>query len=786
MVVLSKLGLHQFDDDDLRLLVIYASLAAQAMANADTTEPAARAVGRPRAPAEQPARAAPDHRVDPDHARPGRDPRPGHRPAGRPRPLRQHRGRDRRPGHRPAQAARPRGASMPSSSCSRGSSGETGIATWVVEHNEPVLIDDERTDPRVNQFRDGGRRRRQPDRRAPARSRRRPRRADPRAARPGRRLQRRTSSSWSSCSRPRSRSPSRTPRSTGSVEIRARSDDLTGLLNHGTFQEVLAQQVRDSEPFSLIMLDLDDFRTVNNALGHQAGDRLLRADRRLAGPGRPRQRPGLPLRRRRVHLPPAGHRRRGALLVANRVRTRSATVGIDPRWADSGADDQRLDRRRDLPGRRRRRPSPSCSPPTAPASSPSAPAATGSRPRPKAWPWPPSSRSRSRPRSTARPSRLRLDGRVTLGAVMPSPQGHAWTDPARLRPARWSRLGSRCSSLAGCGLGDLPARSVDASLPPAWRRPVPAPPRAVAQRHRRAPTAAPTPSPQPTALDLRGQVRRFAGQPRPPLQDDRPEHRLLESEGLSQPRSRQVDLQPEPPRDRLAADDLSRADRQRRQRPRPTPAPAPPPPVAPSIPPAPSPPADGSGLLVTRGAPGGNDVALTFDLDTSGTGAGHRQLADQQRRPRDGLRDRPAGRLRPGRPARSSSWAKPSRPVHDRQRRQRRRRPWLDDAGPGCRRADERRGRDHRRPAGSARSRSSVRRSARRTRRSGPPQPRPASLHGPVGRRHERREAVGPGRPDRPGHRQPGPVAGQRRLDRPASTLAASTPSRRCPGSSTA
>ena len=38
VVVLSKLGLHQFTDDDLRLLVIYGSFAAQAMANADTTE----------------------------------------------------------------------------------------------------------------------------------------------------------------------------------------------------------------------------------------------------------------------------------------------------------------------------------------------------------------------------------------------------------------------------------------------------------------------------------------------------------------------------------------------------------------------------------------------------------------------------------------------------------------------------------------------------------------------------------------------------------------------------
>ena len=38
VVVLSKLGLNQFSEDDLRLLVIYASFAAQAMANADTNE----------------------------------------------------------------------------------------------------------------------------------------------------------------------------------------------------------------------------------------------------------------------------------------------------------------------------------------------------------------------------------------------------------------------------------------------------------------------------------------------------------------------------------------------------------------------------------------------------------------------------------------------------------------------------------------------------------------------------------------------------------------------------
>ena len=61
------------------------------------------------------------------------------------------------------------------------------------------------------------------------------------------------------------------------VEIRARTDDLTGLLNHGTFEEWLEKSARESGVYSVIMLDLDDFREVNNTLGHQAGDDLLRS-----------------------------------------------------------------------------------------------------------------------------------------------------------------------------------------------------------------------------------------------------------------------------------------------------------------------------------------------------------------------------------------------------------------------------------------------------------------------------------------------------------------------------
>jgi diguanylate cyclase (GGDEF)-like protein len=60
------------------------------------------------------------------------------------------------------------------------------------------------------------------------------------------------------------------------AEIRARTDDLTGLLNHGTFHEWLDVSVREATPFSLIMLDLDNFRDVNNDRGHPAGDEALR------------------------------------------------------------------------------------------------------------------------------------------------------------------------------------------------------------------------------------------------------------------------------------------------------------------------------------------------------------------------------------------------------------------------------------------------------------------------------------------------------------------------------
>src|SRR5690242_9498482 len=58
------------------------------------------------------------------------------------------------------------------------------------------------------------------------------------------------------------------------------TDGLTGLYNHRHFEERLAEEFRRSQrysdPVSLIMLDLDHFKDVNDKYGHPFGDRVLR------------------------------------------------------------------------------------------------------------------------------------------------------------------------------------------------------------------------------------------------------------------------------------------------------------------------------------------------------------------------------------------------------------------------------------------------------------------------------------------------------------------------------
>jgi diguanylate cyclase (GGDEF)-like protein len=56
-----------------------------------------------------------------------------------------------------------------------------------------------------------------------------------------------------------------------------RLDPLTGLLSRRALAAEVAAQALPGERFALLLLDLDRFKRVNDALGHEAGDRLLAA-----------------------------------------------------------------------------------------------------------------------------------------------------------------------------------------------------------------------------------------------------------------------------------------------------------------------------------------------------------------------------------------------------------------------------------------------------------------------------------------------------------------------------
>jgi diguanylate cyclase (GGDEF)-like protein/excisionase family DNA binding protein len=273
VLVLSKLGLNRFSDDDLRLLVIYASFAAQAMANADTTERLRhQSLALERQLRSQrellqitesllttlDARAVLDSITErlerlitcDNIAIEVVDPATGLLT-----PL----------------AARGVHAAY---FMEPWEPGETGVATWVVEHDEPVYIRDEREDPRVNHREDG-----------PAEG---SLIVVPLRSRGGaigvltiERLGVGNTFSFDEFELVQLFAAQvsialQNAEVFQAVQVRARTDGLTGLLNHATFEEWLERIVKEGGTFSLIMLDLDDFRDVNNGRGHQAGDELLR------------------------------------------------------------------------------------------------------------------------------------------------------------------------------------------------------------------------------------------------------------------------------------------------------------------------------------------------------------------------------------------------------------------------------------------------------------------------------------------------------------------------------
>ena len=70
------------------------------------------------------------------------------------------------------------------------------------------------------------------------------------------------------------------------------NDALTGLANHRAFHERLAQEVdrarRRRDPLSVVAIDVDHFKAINDAHGHAEGDRVLQA---IAGSLRAQARP---------------------------------------------------------------------------------------------------------------------------------------------------------------------------------------------------------------------------------------------------------------------------------------------------------------------------------------------------------------------------------------------------------------------------------------------------------------------------------------------------------------
>lgn len=273
VLVLSKLGLRQFRDDDLRLLEIYASFAAQAMANADATE----RLREQSLALEQKVRGQRELLKITESILTTLDPpvllgtiadRLGeligsdnvsidliNRATGLLTPV----------------VARGANAGY---YLEPWSPGESGLATWVLAYNEPVNVIDQFEDPRV-QHGPGG-----PIHGGlvciPLRAREGP---------VGTLLIERIGEGRSFSEDEFELAQLFAAQASIALQNaelylaarqRAQTDVLTGLLNHGTFAQQLAALVEGGEPFSLVMLDLDRFKPVNDGMGHQAGDLLLR------------------------------------------------------------------------------------------------------------------------------------------------------------------------------------------------------------------------------------------------------------------------------------------------------------------------------------------------------------------------------------------------------------------------------------------------------------------------------------------------------------------------------
>ncbi len=60
------------------------------------------------------------------------------------------------------------------------------------------------------------------------------------------------------------------------MKHQAEHDPLTGVLNRGAFDQILKLMEKDQRKFALILVDVDNFKSVNDGYGHAVGDLILK------------------------------------------------------------------------------------------------------------------------------------------------------------------------------------------------------------------------------------------------------------------------------------------------------------------------------------------------------------------------------------------------------------------------------------------------------------------------------------------------------------------------------
>jgi len=121
------------------------------------------------------------------------------------------------------------------------------------------------------------------------------------------------------------------------LEVLATTDELTGLMNRrailARLEEELTRSRREGTLLSLVMMDLDNFKQINDERGHTAGDAVLReCCRRLTAATRPYDQLGRMGGDEFLLLLP-GENQNAALAVAERMRS---AIGNEPFPAGAG------------------------------------------------------------------------------------------------------------------------------------------------------------------------------------------------------------------------------------------------------------------------------------------------------------------------------------------------------------------------------------------------------------------------------------------------------------------